>query len=159
MKPLLFSTLLIIAVTVNTFAQSITRSTINCMGNSVRLENMLIRQTIGQAAIVGNVLNEAGLRQGFQQPVSPKIGQRHSPQVQIEVFPNPASSEFTLSLNGDIGQYEYSLRDIHGKELIVGEAFENKHRLSCDQLSSGIYLLTVLQKTQILGVQRIVINK
>lgn len=54
---------LLLTVSASTFSQSITRSSINSLGSSVMLESLLVRQSVGQAAVVGILENGVVLKQ------------------------------------------------------------------------------------------------
>lgn len=87
-------------------------------------------------------------------------------QVQISVFPNPASDwlnvEYQLSKDGMV---QLQLFDLKGRPITTYYIQEFQQRgqyireINLHNLSSGIYLLNLLIENQLIGTQRIIVKK
>jgi hypothetical protein len=93
------------------------------------------------------VINGAGLNSLFvsngQRLVDGStIGLPHHDLAQILVYPNPATSNF--SIEGLEGVYGLTVYDASGK-LIMNEEFEQSIQIECTNWSAGIYQLVIKQ--------------
>lgn len=76
--------------------------------------------------------------------------------IKLEIFPNPASANINISLNGDLS---FQLRLFNQKGQIV-KSFENITQLNIENLPEGIYLLEIMDlATKNYVVERVVITR
>jgi hypothetical protein len=79
---------------------------------------------------------------------------------QFSLYPNPASSNFTLQLFNEnkLSDLTYVLSDITGKVISSNNVTSVKSQIAIDNLVKGIYLVSVFEQDQIIGTQRLVIE-
>lgn len=71
------------------------------------------------------------------------------------VFPNPASHNLSISKSGD---YQIKLVDIVGKVHLEDECSDDSH-LNITDLNNGIYFLQIIENKQVVGVEKILIQR
>jgi hypothetical protein len=73
----------------------------------------------------------------------------------ITVFPNPVTSELTLTF-GKEGQYQIQLSNTLGEVLITQNCISQKHSVNVSALPRGVYFLEVRDKKNHLSVRKFV---
>lgn len=66
-------------------------------------------------------------------------------RVKMNLYPNPASEYFILSLDNQSDMYDITLYDINGRQIKKLERLTGDTRVSVNELSSGTYFLKVQQ--------------
>jgi len=127
--------------------QSIKRQSIGSYGATGYVQNILIRQTIGQPystkAFSDNIV---GLTPGFQQPESFK---KQTKKVSIEVvsvdvYPNPASERFFIKSPELLENTPLRISDISGRVLLKTEINSLEvYEVNCSGWTSGIYIVQI----------------
>jgi len=152
-----------ISLTNETYAQSIKRQCISSYGSSVLIENVLIGQTAGQS--FNTDMSSAGVTvsQGFQQPnifSLKEIGDLSSKNLNLLVYPNPASHSITITSENEIEQSLIRVADINGKYLL-SEKVPNlsSHTMNCASWANGVYLITIQDSQQNTKTLRLIISK
>ncbi len=128
----------------NLEAQTILRSTIGSIGSSENNGGMVIQQTAGQPAVVGNQKAEnLGLRQGFVQPM---YFEEEQNELNVLLYPNPNRGEFSFTVNENSEEQIYFLLfDQQGKILVESETLPNQLTpISIENPSPGMYHLKVI---------------
>ena len=81
----------------------------------------------------------------------------------IQLFPNPATDDFTLIYNGNAEIKAIYLTDMLGKRILTiadGIATTNfSRKMSVANLSNGIYMVCVISKSGTIAVKRIVVSR
>ena len=97
-----FFTIIFFVLIINVNAQSLQRQTIASIGAYTLDNGTLIRQTIGQSyGTTSDYSNDIRFNPGFQQPLF-RVETIHSTiNINISVFPNPASEYINLSYTLD----------------------------------------------------------
>ncbi|MDH5610380.1 MAG: T9SS type A sorting domain-containing protein [Cyclobacteriaceae bacterium] len=129
-----------------TQAQSIARQSINASGSSSYVDGFIFRQTIGQPYAT-RVSDEGKrtVRPGFQQPAYFKIQNIESSlEMDILVYPNPATSMLYLKSTSVIPDGMLTITDIQGN-IIVSRKFDQDQTLQvpCNLWVNGIYFLKI----------------
>ncbi len=72
--------------------------------------------------------------------------QKYNNIYQVELFPNPANTEFNFYFSGSkLPEAKYSIIDIQGKIVLNGSCFENRmNRINISSVEPGLYFLQVL---------------
>ena len=126
-------------------------------------ENLLIQQCIGQQSPIGLSSTSLGeFRQGFIQPIRLKqmIQNQDGPQINISVYPNPASQYINLDI-GDDSLRDYSIIICDAKGIVV---FSNLYtsskeiRIPVTSLSSGNYYLIITNSEEQKSVTQIAVS-
>ncbi len=76
---------------------------------------------------------------------------------QYQIYPNPATTSLSLSLNSP-KEISYSILNILGEVLTKGELFSHSTPLDISALNEGVYFLNVMEGNNSLGIQRFVKN-
>jgi hypothetical protein len=145
-------------------AQSIKRQTISSYGSSAVIsENVTISQTAGQS--YNTIANHSNgtVAQGFQQPVSFSVEELKSnveTNLNITVYPNPASQSITLDSKDPIAQSMIQVTDINGR-IFKTEKVSNlkQHTINCTTWVNGIYLITIRDASNNSKSIRLIISK
>lgn len=66
-----------------------------------------------------------------------------SDKLHFDIYPNPSSSNFTLSYNGAEKNLSYSIHDILGKEFTSGKILSENTSIDCSKWSRGVYLIKI----------------
>ncbi|HZV71561.1 MAG TPA: T9SS type A sorting domain-containing protein [Saprospiraceae bacterium] len=112
-----------------------------------------VAYSVGQMDYTHFRSDSGSISLGVQQPLVMIIIGTNDPQNQFEVnvFPNPVSNTTNLKLQSStlpVGNKNllFRLHDINGKQLIQKEITSETTLISMEGYSSGIYLLSVVQK-------------
>ncbi len=68
--------------------------------------------------------------------------------VNITIYPNPANDHLYLAFAGDNTTIQYTIMDMHGKVLSIGNVLNNKNQIDISHLNSGIYILQTIDYLQ-----------
>jgi hypothetical protein len=77
---------------------------------------------------------------------------------QLKVFPNPVAELLTVELPDDGGEYQLSLVDSRGVEVLRQPATHIQARLPVARLPAGVYVLLVRDERGLLGRRRVVVH-
>jgi len=74
-------------------------------------------------------------------PVDPEVGIENTPEKSFKVYPNPASTYFSLDLQDVVNPADWTitLYDLQGKTVYINRADQLQHPIS--RLPAGIYIL------------------
>lgn len=87
------------------------------------------------------------------------VGVENIIPTQLSVFPNPTKEQLSVHFNnGYRGSFSYQLSNVIGLEVKSGNRSSNNPIIPCDELTQGVYLLT-LSYAGISEVRRIVIQE
>jgi hypothetical protein len=145
---------------INSFGQSIVRSSINSLGSSSSENGIIIRQTLGQSSNT-MVFNYDGLvlRQGFQQPLYSKQNSILIAPVKFTLSPNPTSGKTFLEVQGDISSFNISVTNISGiTQIRINNQTNMRQWLDLNSLIPGIYIVTITTDKRI-GSQKLILHK
>lgn len=146
------------------YSQSIKRQAITSYGSSAVIsENITISQTAGQSYnTIANHTNGT-ISQGFQQPPAFTIEEikiNGSADLNVIVFPNPASYSITLTGTNVIGQSFMQVADISGKIFKTEKIAKLKeHKIDCATWANGIYFITIQDASKNSKSLRLIISK
>jgi hypothetical protein len=77
----------------------------------------------------------------------------------LKIYPNPANGFLTVDLPGGVnGETTYELFDVQGRKVISKKSSSNLETLNVENLSDGIYMLTLLNGSD-KTTKKVVINK
>ncbi|EPR65759.1 TonB-dependent receptor [Cyclobacterium qasimii M12-11B] len=82
---------------------------------------------------------------------------------EIRIFPNPAKGRATLELNAEIGQGRVLIHNMNGQlvshfDLSGIQTTNNQFNIPLDNLSQGVYLVSVSNEQTIINKQRLIVN-
>jgi len=140
--------LLALLFAVQTIAQesALQRKSLNSCGSQITGNSIAAQQTIGQVSALGtHKTNQQTVRQGFLQPLISLSDSENAVEINVEVYPNPFSTEFSLELDSALeGLILIQLFDLTGRLVKeTSESAAGNMRLNCSNLETGIYLLYV----------------
>jgi N-acetylneuraminic acid mutarotase len=73
----------------------------------------------------------------------------------IEIYPNPSTNDVNVKISGEVNSaVKYEVVSVDGKLIKSGTTQQNTFRFSADNLSDGIYILTLTDNEGIHGEQR-----
>jgi len=136
--------------TINSQALVKLRSTLDTGGSSRKFElngrEYFIQQSIGQTSVIGlSQDNNYLLRQGFIQPLKGSAGIITSESLPATVFPNPFSSDITISFTEEISGILYlTLMTMNGKVVFLKKYGDVRElNLDVSSLAPSVYILKV----------------
>ena len=131
------------------YAQEIIRENIGSAGKSNKIDNVLLRQSVGQMSIAsGTVENgDVSLRQGFQQPVFrvERNALNNTEELDVVVYPNPFRYDISVKFeNEPTDKINIFIYDAKGR-LIKQLEYDPLREITipCMQLARGTYLLNI----------------
>ena len=140
-----FFTIIFFVLIINVNAQSLQRQTIASIGAYTLDNGTLIRQTIGQSyGTTSDYSNDIRFNPGFQQPLF-RVETIHSTiNINISVFPNPATNQVTIKSSNVLKNVMLQIISINGQQLMDEKINEfNSYTINCDSWASGVYLITL----------------
>lgn len=157
-KLLLISCFLLLSL--HTFSQQLIRSSINSFGSSYLSEGILFRQSVGQSSVIGTVFNDATLRQGFQQPLTTAATSSISKYkaISFTLFPNPASTNTTLLVNGNITAFDIYIFSMSGNLLSKNHFSQLQNIIDCTPFPDGMYFISLVVNNKIIQTEKLIIN-
>ena len=69
------------------------------------------------------------------------IDEKEKPDISI--FPNPATSKFTLNVNGSEDNFIVKIYNVNGKECFSGQIHNPETEISTEFLPKGFYFVTL----------------
>lgn len=128
------------------FSQTIQRQTISSSDGSSLINNVSVRQTIGQPfQTQTHTDGSISFKPGFQQPIfSTEI---LSTNIKVTLKPNPALYSFSLETSDTLLNADIVVSDATGKTIFT-EHFDafSKTEIQCSLWSNGIYLISLSDK-------------
>ena len=82
---------------------------------------------------------------------------KNHPEIGLSVYPNPADDELIISTSGINGNQSLRITDLAGKTVYETIA-SDLHMIPVRNLINGAYLISILEKENILQTRRIIIN-
>lgn len=127
-------------------AQSVERSIISNGGNSFSSANFSADWTIGEIVTTQASSGNNIFTQGFHQYTSSTLNTRDLNAIRgLKCFPNPASDQVQLTLEGNNRQALINLYDAGGKLITSGNwNTGNAYNLNLSNCAQGIYTLQII---------------
>lgn len=143
---LLISVILLISFT-DVFGQGIKRQSIGSYGSGGSAGSIFVNQTVGQPFFtMAYNSSQLALTPGFQQPVIYTVKKSESlPSLPgLEIFPNPASENFKISVPEALEDVNLTVTDVNGRRIIEKKIPELFHyEVDCSQWENGLYFIIV----------------
>lgn len=141
-------------------AQGIKRQSIGSHAASGYVGSVSIHETAGQAYGTPSYYNDVfGIRPGFQQPESFKIIESKN-ELQLGVYPNPASYSFTIESEHLLNNTQLQVVDLNGKTVYNSSAEAFRHtKVDCSQWANGTYFISLRDKENTLYSSKLIITK
>lgn len=84
-------------------------------------------------------------------------------QGEVKIFPNPAKGRATLELNAEIGLGRVVIHNMNGQlvshfDLASIKTADNQYNIPLDNLSKGVYLVSVSNEESVINKQRLIVN-
>lgn len=121
-------------------------------------DGLLLRQTGGQPSNTESLINDQGVRQGFQQPIVFTFQSVKKKSITLSLFPNPATIETKLTLSEDIGEFQIVVTDITGKRIKIIKTYITENRIDSSELPIGICIISVVKDGEVLSNVKLVIT-
>ncbi len=143
-------------------AQRLERQSLSILGSTQYADGVVLRQTMGQPSNTTTVNAQGSvLRQGFQQPFSSNgVSTLASHQVSLLAYPNPASHNFTIQIEGEAEDYFMQIRDVKG--IVLTNAYIKSgetNYVDCRDWVSGTYVISLYwQDTPVKYLQIVIIR-
>jgi hypothetical protein len=84
---------------------------------------------------------------------------KESTLIEAKVYPNPVKNKITIESDALSGTYQLIIYDLSGREVLKQEFQVHSNRISVDiALNSGSYILTLLDKKQIIINQSLIVQ-
>ena len=155
MKHLVFVVLLFCS-NLFVFSQDLQRNSTG-MGGSLGVVNLsdskyFVLQSIGQASPVGLLVNgQMIIRQGYQQPPTVLRTLVNYEELEVEIYPNPVDDRVNIVLlHPSDNELFVKLYDLRGHlVLIKWIEYETLYSMNCSFLSSGVYLLELVNGNKV----------
>ena len=71
------------------------------------------------------------------------VGINELKQLQLSLFPNPATDKITVERSGTVKETNLAIVDIEGQEFITSQITEPKTQVDISNLTSGVYFVRV----------------
>jgi hypothetical protein len=151
-RPILLIPLFII-VAINTYGQSVGPATLNAAGGTAPIGSNEFDWSVGEMTMVStfSITGVITVTQGVLQPaeVTEGVVNTSKLQDQLQVFPNPASSEVNLKYSSSVqGTLAYKLMDVAGKTIktqtIAISPGTISEQVNVSELACATYMLEVI---------------
>lgn len=152
----------LLSISSSGFSQAIARQSINTLGGSVLINNIIIEQTVGQpyqSKVIET--DDIEVRPGFIQSRFFVIKELSDKKViDINLFPNPATESFTVMADEVFEEVTIQISEVTGNVLkhITIKDFQNR-KINCSKWSNGTYFITILTKDGRRSNSKLVISK
>lgn len=146
------------------YSQSVKRQCIPSFGTTGITDSISFEQTAGQSYITTSFSSDkSAILQGFQQPNTFSVEDISSlslKNLNLSIFPNPASYSITIKSDKEIEQSFIQVIDINGK-YILSENINNliEYVIFCDSWVNGVYLITIKDSQQNSKTFKLIISK
>jgi len=148
--------------TLQSDAQIVLRQSIASISSSGGVSGVRIHQTVGQSYFTsGYYGNQMAIRPGFQQPSHFDLSAEFTGlELQVEVYPNPAISSFTMRSVAIMDNATVKVTDLKGK-LILEKKFSSfqSYAVNCENWRNGLYIITLYDEHQNKNAYKLIINK
>lgn len=144
----------------NNFAQSIVRSNLSTFGSQFTNGDYTISQTVGQSSNTSVLVNgKTTFRQGFQQPTKSIASVDKNELLNFSLYPSPNNGFFSINIETLKNEaFEFEIYNVLGAKIFKDVAFSQvKKDVNISNLSSGMYLLRIIEKNRSLGEIKFVI--
>lgn len=152
----------LLSISASGFSQAIARQSINTLGGSALINNIIIEQTVGQpyqSKVIET--DDIEVRPGFIQSRFFVIKELSDKKViDINLFPNPATESFTVMADEVFEEVTIQVSEVTGNVLkyITIKDFQNR-KINCSNWSNGTYFITILTKDGRRSNSKLVISK
>lgn len=148
----------------NLSGQSVKRESISSYGSAMLNGNLYVSQSAGQCYNTESESeNNIAILQGFQQPNTfklEKIEELSEGNLEITVYPNPASFILTIESKEEIEQTSIVVTDINGRKILSEKVnFMQRHSINCQSWPNGFYLIRVQDSNQNSKTLKLLISK
>lgn len=86
------------------------------------------------------------------------VEEQHQESLGMTAYPNPANNYLTVATTGIDGTFDVRITDVLGKVVYTDEAGPQKEKIDVSGFKNGVYLVTVMNKGQIIQTRRIVVK-
>ncbi|MFW5821499.1 MAG: T9SS type A sorting domain-containing protein [Bacteroidota bacterium] len=160
---LLIPVILLISFT-DVFGQGIKRQSIGSYGSGGSAGSIFVNQTVGQPFFtMAYNSSQLALTPGFQQPVTYAVKKSESlPSLsELEIFPNPATENFKISVPEVMEEVNLTVTDVNGRRIIEKKIPELFHyEVDCSRWENGLYFIIVSSgKKESNYISKIIISK
>jgi hypothetical protein len=145
---------IILILSLNSFSQEVSRTTISVVGNSTATTNgYYVSQSVGQLSTIGftEMFNKS-IVQGYQQPTGMKIIDASIEKETLQLYPVPVTNELNLSFSlSSQGACNVELFDPLGRLVLSKECtIENfTTRISLSNIASSTYIIKITNKNTV----------
>lgn len=140
------------------FAQS---ANVSSGGNATNSAGS-VSYTVGQNFYTTVSNNNGSVLQGVQQAyiisVVTSSSEAEAIDLKIHAFPNPASDILTVTYKNEASIISYQLTDIEGSFADKGELKNSSSEIDMRRLSSGVYLLKIIDNGKVIEIFKIIKN-
>ncbi|MBI9068961.1 MAG: T9SS type A sorting domain-containing protein [Salinivirgaceae bacterium] len=149
MKTLILCIAMQFAIFVGAYSQSAELNLISTAGDYFETDNLSISWSVGEVLTEAFSTNDLYLGQGFQQggDFTTGISQMKPNEFNIELFPNPATTEFSLNLidfeNRRV-DYQLQLFDISGQLVMAEKLYNDFNKIDIKEIKSGTYFVRLI---------------
>ena len=157
----LFFTLITTFLLSSAHSQTIKRQSINSIGGSGKINHISIHHTSGQSYSTKSYSDSKfSSRPGFQQPESFFITDENNVVLNLDVFPNPTSYEFTISSKNEILNAYLIITDITGK-IVLEKKYTTLQALqiNCSNWTNGTYIILLKSEQSEIYSSKLIISK
>jgi hypothetical protein len=151
MKKILVFLLFLLGINASSLhAQTLTRSSMNCIGSTLYQDKMNLQQTAGQSGNYSNFYaNQMVLRQGFLQSGNTAQNNFFN-QASIGLYPNPNQGSFFLQIkSAATTQINLQIFNVMGDLVHQQNINTNQNNeISLDKISAGVYFVRMLNENQ-----------
>lgn len=124
-------------------AQTIIRQSVGTLGGSIVSGNTYMAAAIGQSYDVSTSSTDFQFTPGFIQPQRAMLSEQ-ALQLQLNVFPNPASNLVQIELDLVATNLSLAVMDIHGKIIHEQDySVDSSINIDCSIWATGTYFVTV----------------
>lgn len=146
------------------YAQSVRRQCFSCYGSIAITDSLLVEQTAGQSyCTTGFFENNIAVLPGFQQPSTfsiEEISSFQSGSLNLNIFPNPANSSFSIENKQGLEQISVQVVNIKGERVLYESfPFLISQNYNCESWENGVYLITIFDTEQRNRTFKLIISK
>jgi hypothetical protein len=143
------------------FSQAIARQSINSLGGSHQIQGVRIDQSVGQPHSTTTEKTENIIvQQGFIQPRTFFVEPLNDATINILIFPNPTTEQFSIRTEENIASASIQIVDLTGKivkEINLTE-FRN-HTIDCTTWGNGTYIVSFVTNDGRKNNSKLIISK